>query len=245
MKNQLLQLIKYITPYKGTLLIAMLLMFGESAMSLASPWLAGKFTESLLSESPHISASYRQILILWLIVLAVQGLLRFGNSYLIGNTGESVLSQLRVRIYDHLQALPLDYFHNRKRGEVLTILSNDASIISGFMIGTLVGLLPQLLTLTGALYFIYMIDPLFALLIGILTPLFFLVIKLVGRNIRPITRAMLDGYARTFSIVEENLQLLPIIKSFGREDIESKRFQKENLNYFNLLSRYLWIQSML
>lgn len=238
-------LVKFIFPYKRVLLLAMILMLGESALSLANPWLAGRFTESLLSETPHLSPSYRQILMLWLVVLAAQGLLRFGNSYLIGNTGESILSQLRVRIYDHLQALPLDYFHNRKRGEVLTILTNDADIISDFVIGTLVGLLPQLLTLFGALYFIYIIDPLFAFLIGFLVPVFFLVIKLVGRNIRPITRAMLDGYARTFSIVEENLQLLPIIKSFGREDIESKRFQEENLNYFNHLSRYLWVQSML
>jgi len=174
MKNQLLQLIKFVTPYKGTLLIAMLLMLGVSALSLASPWLAGRFTESLLSESVNINYSYRQILLLWLVVLAGQGLLTFGNSYLIGNTGETILSQLRVRIYDHLQALPLDYFHHRKRGEVLTILCNDADIISYFVIGTLLSLLPQFLTLFGALYFIYIIDPLFALFIGILTPLFFI-----------------------------------------------------------------------
>jgi len=165
MNLEFFRLLKFVSPYKGILLLAMLLMFGESALSLVNPWLAGRFTESLLGESPHIE-SFRHILILWLIVLAVQGLLRFGNSYLIGNTGEAILSQLRVRIYDHLQALPLDYFHNRKRGEVLTILSNDADIISDFVIGTLVGLLPQLLTLFGALYFIYIIDPLFALLIG-------------------------------------------------------------------------------
>ncbi len=117
---QFSQLVKFVSPHKVTLLIAMLLMFGESALSLVNPWLAGRFTESLLGESPHIE-SFRQILILWLIVLAFQGLLRFGNSYLIGNTGEAILSQLRVRIYDHLQALPLDYFHNRKRGFHLTV----------------------------------------------------------------------------------------------------------------------------
>ena len=77
MKNQLLQLVKFVTPYKGTLLLAMILMLGTSALSLASPWLAGRFTESLLSESVNITYSYRQILLLWLVVLAVQGLLTF------------------------------------------------------------------------------------------------------------------------------------------------------------------------
>jgi len=245
MKNQLLQLVKFVSPYRGTLLLAMILMLGTSALSLANPWLAGRFTESLLSESVNITYSYRQILLLWLVVLAVQGLLTFGNSYLIGNTSEAILSQLRVRIYDHIQALPLDYFHSRKRGEVLTILSNDAYILSDFVIGTLLSLLPQFLTLFGALFFIYMVDPFFAFMIGTLVPVFFLVTKILGRNIRPISKAMIDGYASTFSIVEENLQLLPIIKSFNREEIESQRFQESNLHLLNLTSRYLRIQSML
>jgi len=245
MKGQFSRLVKFVSPYKGTLFLAMILMLGTSVLSLANPWLAGRFTESLLSESVDITYSYRQILLLWLVVLAGQGLLTFGNSYLVGNTGEALLSQLRIRIYDHLQALPLDYFHHRKRGEVLTILSNDANIISDFVIGTLLSLLPQFLTLFGALFFIYMVDPLFAFMIGTLVPVFFLVTKILGRNIRPISKAMIDGYASTFSIVEENLQLLPIIKSFNREEIESQRFQESNLHLLNLTSRYLRIQSML
>jgi len=242
---QFSRLVKFVSPHKGTLLLAMILMLGGSALSLVNPWLAGRFTESLLSESVHINYSYRQVLSLWLVVLAVQGLLTFANRYLIGNAGEAILSQLRVRIYDHLQALPLDYFHSRKRGEVLTILTNDADIISSFVIGTLLSMLPQFLTLFGALFFIYMVDPLFAFLIGTLVPIFFLVTKILGRNIRPISKAMIDGYAATFSIVEENLQLLPIIKSFNREKIESQRFRESNLHLLNLTRRYLRIQSML
>jgi len=61
------RLVKFVSPYKGTLLFAMILMLGGSALSLASPWLAGRFTESLLSESVHINYSYRQILLLWLV----------------------------------------------------------------------------------------------------------------------------------------------------------------------------------
>ncbi|MCH7744406.1 MAG: hypothetical protein IIA75_07695 [Proteobacteria bacterium] len=97
-------------------MFALILMLGQSALSLASSWLAGQFTASLLADPVDITFSYNQILLLWLVVISVQGLLTFGNRYLIGTTGESMLSKLRVRIYDHLQALPLEYFHSRKRG---------------------------------------------------------------------------------------------------------------------------------
>ena len=102
-----------------------------------------------------------------------------------------------------------------------------------------------MVTFLGALGFIFYIDPLIALLIGFFLPLFYLVTKLIGRRIRPITRAMIDEYARTFSVVEENLGLLPVIKSYTRERIESERFQQGNLRLLNLTHRYQRIQAMM
>jgi ABC-type multidrug transport system fused ATPase/permease subunit len=237
--------LELIPGYKLHLMTIVMLMLGESALMLASPWLAGLFTQAILEARPDPAFSVRHILLVWLAVLALQATFRFGNTYLTANTSESLLKNLRVRVYEHLQALPLRYFHERKRGEVLTSFSNDADIISEFVINSIVGLLPQGLTLVGALFFIYVMDPAFAFIIGLSVPLFFLLTRLIGRGIRPTTQAMLDVYAKTFSIVEENLQLLPVIKSFNREAIESDRFKKENTILFNLTSRYLWLQSML
>jgi ABC-type multidrug transport system fused ATPase/permease subunit len=238
-------LIEFITPYRGVLVFGMILMLGESAVSLVNPWLAGRFTDSLLNESADVGFTYHQILLLWLVVLAIQALLSFGNRYLIANAGEKILAHLRVRLYDHLQALPLSYFHDRKRGKILALITNDADILSNFVTGPLLSLLPQFVTLFGALLFIYLIDPFIAVLIGLVVPFFFLLMKILGRQIRPISRAMIDEYAGTFAIVEENLQMLPVIKSFTREAIESKRFQEGNLRLLNLTARYLRIQSML
>ena len=220
-------------------------MLGESAISLVTPWLAGRFTEILLAESSSTRFSLQQILLLWLVVLAVQGILSFGNRYLLSNTGEKMLAQLRVRLYDHLQSLPLAYFYDRKRGETLSLLTYDAEVVSQFVTDTLLGLLPHFVTFLGALILIFIIDPMIAVLVGFFVPLFFLVMKILGRKIRPISRAMIDEYAGTFSIAEENLNLLPVIKSYTREQIESKRFKEGNLRLLNLTARYLRIQSLL
>ena len=239
------RLVEYVTPYKGTLLLAVSMMLMESAISLVSPWLAGQFTETLLIESSTIRLSIQQILLLWLVVLAVQGILSFGNHYLLANTGGKMLAQLRIRLYDHLQSLPLAYFHDRKRGETLSSLTYDAEVVSQFVTGTLLGLLPHFVTFLGALILIFIIDPMIAALVGFFVPLFFLVMKILGRKIRPVSRAMIDEYARTFSIAEENLNLLPVIKSYTREQIESNRFNEGNLRLLNLTARYLRIQSLM
>jgi len=238
-------LIQYVTPYRGVLLAALFLMLGESALSLVTPWLAGQFTQGLLEDIQPLGMSLHNMLLLWLGVFAIQAVLRFGNRYLIGHSGEEMLAELRMRLYDHLQSLPLNYYHERKRGKILTLLTNDAHIVSHFVTGTLLGLLPHLVTLIGALVFIFLIDPRIALLVAFFIPLFYLMMKLIGRHIRSITRDIIDQHANTFSIIEENLNLLPVIKSFTQEEAESARFQQGNQKLLNLISRQLRIQSLL
>jgi ATP-binding cassette subfamily B protein len=241
----LLQLSNILRPYRVVLLFALGLMLGESALSLSSPWFAGQFTRAFLSDTDTLRYSINQILFLWLFILAVQGLVTFGNRFLTGYTGEAILCNLRMVIYDHLQALPLSYFHERKRGDVLTVLTNDVDIVSDFFMGTLLPMIPQIFVLFGALFFIYLTDPTIALLIATFLPLFFLMTKILGRKIRPLTKAMIDGWSKTFSIAEENLQILPIIKSFNREKIESSRFSERNLDLFKITTHYLRVQSIL
>jgi ABC-type multidrug transport system fused ATPase/permease subunit len=180
-------LLAYVTPHKGVLLLAVLLMMGESAIALANPWIAGRFAAVLLDPPASPELGLLPLVALWALLLAAQSGLSFGNQYLLGSTGETMLTGLRTRLYDHLQALPLGYFHERRRGEVLALLGNDAGQISSFVTGTLVSLLPLLITFVGAFYFLYRISPPIAGLAVVLVPVFFLATKLIGRRLRPLS----------------------------------------------------------
>ena len=93
-------LLSYATPWRGALLFILLLMLCESGVALLSPWLAGRFAEVMLAPStpaalPSFGLSLQQILLCWLVVLALKALLGFFNQYMIGKTGETMLAQLR------------------------------------------------------------------------------------------------------------------------------------------------------
>jgi len=238
-------LLGYVTPYKTTLLFAGALMLGESAASLVTPWLAGRFTSTLLAGSESPQLNLQTLLIFWLILLAVQSLLRFGNSYLLTSTGAQMLARLRTRLYDHLQSLPLAYYHQQRRGEILSLLTRDAGILSHFVTGTLVGLLPLILTFLGALILMFQIDAQIALLAALLIPLFILAIKLLGHQIRPLSAQLSSAHAATLAQVEENLNLLPVIKAFTREADESSRHHDQHQHLLKLTNRHLFLQSML
>lgn len=237
-------LLNHITPHRSVLLWVVFLMLASSAVALAQPWLAGRLTQSLLTdESPVWGVS--SILGLWLCLLLVRSLLEFSSSYYIGGAGEDMTASLRSRLFQHMQALPMGYYQTQRSGDVLALLSNDAEYISSFVTDTLVRLLPLLMTFTGALLMMALIDPLIATLAMVLLPAYFLLMKVIGRGIRPLSRAWIDAYSNFITFIDENLDMLPAIKAFVREPTEKARFEERNTTLLRLSRKQLLIQSML
>ncbi|MDH4096299.1 MAG: ABC transporter ATP-binding protein/permease [Betaproteobacteria bacterium] len=214
----------YVQGHRAALAGSALLMVAESGMALAVPWLGGQLAGSMLGEAGTAAGP----LILGLLVLfALQAVLHFGNTYVLGRSAERMLADLRTRLYDHLQALPLAFHHERRRGEVLALLTNDVEILSGFLSGTLPSVLPLLLTVAGAVVLMFRIDAHLALYVAVLVPLFYLLLKVLGRRLRPLARRLQEAHAGAVAIAEENLGMLPAIKTFTRETRESDRYRRQ------------------
>jgi len=239
-------LLQYITPQRNTLLLVLLLLVADSLAALAQPWLAGEVTAAALGGlGSYDFLLIQKILLLWLALLLVKSLINFSSSYLVGSTGEKMAARLRLRVYEHMQVLPISYFHAGRPGESLSLLSNDAGIISNFVTTTLVTLLPLLLTFFGAFYIMTRIDLQIAMVAVLLLPVYYLAMKLIGRRIRPIASDWVQAWSRMFSLAEENLSLLPVIKSFNREKLEAQRFDSRNSELLSLSKRQILVQSIL
>ena len=237
-------LLQHVTPHRSTLVLIVLLLLAGSVISLVNPWVAGLLTYSILT--PAKSAYAPQIILLaWLGLLAVRSVLSFATQYTVGVTAETMSARLRSRVYEHLQVLPLAYHQDRRQGDLLTLLANESEIISRFITGTLAQLLPNLFVFAGALGMMAWLDPLIALLAALLMPVYYLAMKIIGRRIRPLTSEWVISWSGLVSFVEENLGMLPAIKSFTREPLESKRFESKNTELLTLSKRQTLVQSML
>lgn len=239
------KLLRLVTPRRSVFLAIMALLIASSAISLANPWVAGLLTGYLLGENISALSTLPLLLAAWMCLITIRAILSFATSYLIGSTGETMLSQLRSKLYDHLQALPLQYHQEQKRGDVIALISNDAEIISHFVSNTLVNLLPLLITFLGALGLMAWISPTIAGLSVLLLPLYYLVIKIVGRKIRPLSSQWVQSWSDLISFVDQNLGLLPAIKTFTREPRETKAFGEHNQQLLRLSKRQIFIQSLL
>ncbi|WP_158497274.1 ABC transporter ATP-binding protein [Methylocystis sp. ATCC 49242] len=230
-KLNLRALVAYAAPYRVSLLFASGVTLAETGAALVVPWLGGRFAGDMLSQGQGPVGS---TLLALLAALAAQALLKFLNGYLVASVSERILADLRVRIYDHLQSLPLSFYHQRPRGDILALITREISQLSEFITGTFIAAAPTLLTIFGAILQMFSIDVLLAGLVAGLTPIFILLLKIVGRKLRPLSGELQEAEATSVAIAEENLGMLPIIKMYTREKQEGQRYRRQIYNVVRL-----------
>ncbi len=229
-------------PYRSKLALAGLLMLAETGTTLLIPWLGGHVASSLLAGTESMVG---WILLALLLLFACQALLRFGNTWLVGASGERILADLRVRIYEHLQALPLGFYHQRRHGDILALFTYEAAQISGYITGTLLGMVPLVLTLAGAAFLMFRIDAVLGLAAVAAIPVFYLLLKIVGRKLRPLANELQEEQAAAVSMADEALQMLPVTKAFTQEARESARYRQQTARIVQLGIRQNRIEAAL
>lgn len=214
-------LLHFVAPYRFSLIGVGLLTIGSSLVLLAIPWLAAHMIGGIISHSASIGR-FVSLLILALVTLA---LLNIAMSIASATTSARLLGDLRCRIYEHLQRLPLGFHENHRQGDTLALATLEVARLSQFLTGTVVTLPSRLLTVLGAIVLMFRIDARLALLVPMLVPAFYLILKLVGRRLRGLAVSLQQAEADLVAVTEENLEMLPAIKSFTREEVEARRYR--------------------
>lgn len=217
-------LLKFAAPYIRQLILVGLLTLASSLLMLAVPWLAGRMLGDILSASGIGEGGLVGLLLLALVTIA---LLNFVVAYVSGDTAARLLSDLRLRIYEHLQALPIGFHENHRQGDTLALMTYEVARLSGFLTGTLVRIPSQLATVAGAAFLMFQIEPRLALIVPLLVPAFYVILKVIGRRLRGLAQSIQEAEAEVVAIAEENLEMLPAIKAFAREELEAARYRDQ------------------
>lgn len=217
------QLGRMLRPHVPALLLALLLMLVQSVATLAQPWLGGVLTARLM-----YSEGFGGLLWLLFGLVALQALLGYVASIQLQAVSGRLVADAGAHVYSHLQSLPLAWHHERRRGDVLALLTGDTYRLSNYVTTTLVPLVPLLFTFFGALVMMLALAPAIAIAIAVLMPLFFIVLKLVGRRLRPLGHEAMQAWADQSALAEQNLAMLPVIKAFATDDLEANRYRSKS-----------------
>jgi ATP-binding cassette subfamily B protein len=256
-------LFSYLKTHRVAMAVILVLLIGETGISLLIPYLVGQFTGLLAADAAPLviagvplsvdlaaddawqAGTLWWVLAIWVGLLILQMGLRFQTGFRTNVIGAHVLAHLSCQVYNHIQALPLSYFVIQRKGAVIALLSNDVQVVSFFLTGVLIGLVPALLLVLGVGTMMWILHPQIALVIMICVPLFFILVKILSRAIKPLSEQVVATQAQAVALVSDNVQQIGLVKAFNREAQSSAEFAANAQHLLALRSKMLTIQAFI
>ena len=148
-----------------------------------------------------------------------------------------IITQLRAELYDKILRLPVGYFTEKRKGDIISRMTNDIAEIEGSVVGTFDGMIKDPLTVLGYLIFLVIISPQLSLFLLILLPVTGILIGRVSRTLKKQSQDAAIKLGEGLSILDETLSGLRVIKAFLVEKLLSSRFYKVNSDLFHIRKR--------
>lgn len=148
-----------------------------------------------------------------------------------------VMTRLRADLYDKLLKLPIGYFTEQRKGDIISRMSNDANEIEWSVLSTLEGLINQPLQIIVILVTLIMLSPMLSLFLLVLLPLTGFVIGRVSRSLKKQSVESQELQGTMMSLLDETLGGIRIIKAFNAERIFRHKFFTVNSGLNNVRNK--------
>lgn len=226
--KQVIRLLSYVKPYRSKFIAAMVFLFLSSLTGLTFPKFLGALIDAAQGKQKYdfLPATLNGIGLLALIILFFQAFVSYFRVVWFVQVAEKSLADIRRDTYFKLITLPMNFFSNRRVGELNSRISADLSQIQDAITTTLAEMIRQLILLTGGITFLIIVSPKLTLTLLMLIPVLVVVAVVFGRFIRKLSRQAQDKLAESNTVVEETLQGIANVKAFVNEAFEAGRYDR-------------------
>ena len=148
-----------------------------------------------------------------------------------------LITEMRNRLYKHFNSQSLSYFHQKKSGELTSIIINDVANLRRALGTSFHQLLVEPINLLAFTVLLFIINWKLALISVVIVPISGITIMTIGRSIRRKSRRTAAMIAGITNIITETFSSIRVVKAFAMEGYEVQRFFKETHKYFKLILR--------
>lgn len=170
----------------------------------------------------------------------LKNIFRYLGTFFITPPRNGFIRDLRKELYEHLISLPVLYFKDKKKGDLLSRMSMDMQEIENSIMTGVDALIKAPLIIIGSIILMIVLSPKLTLFVMVLLPITVFLIGGVSRKLKQQSSEA-QGYLGTLlSIMEETLGSIKVIKSFNATGLFKDKFNSTNDAYKNILTRLLW-----
>ena len=192
-------------------------------------------TKMITDNSEEYALIFVSILVI--IMFLLKNVFIYFANYFMAPIRNGVVRNIRNKVNIKILNLPLSYFSDEKKGNIISRMTSDVVEIEWSIMGSLEMMFRDPMNIIVFLTYMFVMSPSLTLFVLIVLPISGFIIGRIGRSLRKISMKGQNKMGDLFSIIEETLSGLRIIKAFNAEDKINSRFKNENHKYYNIMNK--------
>jgi ABC-type multidrug transport system fused ATPase/permease subunit len=242
-KSNLRQILSYQWEYKKLFFIVLFLGFVQSILFFSFPLFLAPALDILVNPSKSIEMAVP----IFVIIFSIQGFvgLLFGIRIYVNRwMGANIIYNLRNDLFSTLQIMSFSWYDDSKTGELLSRTTSDVNLLKEFLGSNFQLFIRQIFSLALSFFILFFINTELALYVLSISPGLFLVLLIFRRKMRPAFRKSRETYADLTHQIQENVQGITVVKSYGRENYEINKFSQINNQYLDDSMKIIKLQAI-
>ncbi|MFZ0727692.1 MAG: ABC transporter transmembrane domain-containing protein [Desulfobacterales bacterium] len=231
-RNRHRQLVALVKENQTRLLLAMACMLVEAAGTSTAAFLVKPVLDEIFINKNGSMLRLIPPAIVGIYLLRSVAL--YYGDFLMSYVGQNMIRRLRNRLYDRIQDLSLAFFHKETTGVLMSRIINDVNFVRDMLSSTITGSLRDCFTIIGLVFVIFYQIWHLALFAVLVLPAAFIPIVIFGRRVRRTSTGCQEAMADISAFMHETFSGNKIVKGFGMEAYEKKRFFDKTARLFGL-----------
>jgi ATP-binding cassette subfamily B protein len=229
------RLLGYLRPYRGLVVVALVILLGLSLADVAPPIIAKFIVDNAIA--PAVSgditpdegyARLGPLALLYIAVLLMSSGFRYGQNMLASYVGQNAMYDLRVGLFAHLEGLSLGFFDRNPVGRLMTRITNDIDALTDMVTQGVVAIFGDIVVIVVIAVVLAILDWRLALVTYASVPILIAMTMYFRRMMRESFRAIRIRLARVNAYLNENISGMAILQLFTREQRSFKDFDTLN-----------------
>lgn len=160
------------------------------------------------------------------VAFLLRNIFRYIGSYLLVNYRVGITRDLRTSMYDKFLKLPVSFFTEQRKGDMMSRISNDIGAVESGIMGSLVDIVNSPFMIVSSITALFLLSPKLTLFSLIVFPIMGWIISWVGKSLKKQAKFAQEELGNLFSLVDETLKSSKVIKIFNADKILKNRFNK-------------------
>lgn len=231
-KSSLRQILSYLWIYKKLFIITLILGISQSILFLTLPLFLGPAMDIITNPAIPLENIFP---LFWLMfgLQMITGVIFGIRIYINRWIGANIIYNLRNDFFSTIQIMSFGWLDKNKTGELISRGISDINLLKEFLANNLQYFIRSGFTFCFSFVILFFINAELAFYVLVISPALLIVLIIFRKKLRPVFKKSRETYADLTHFIQENIQGVRVVKSFGREKYEIKKFKKVNNQYFN------------